>query len=251
MRAVPALLVFIMVVATGCYNRHSLPSESSFAEAPNCTMADIRLLAEQGCTTITSDKVCVGRVTSTDVAQNFYRTLFIEDESGAVELLLGGYNMHSIYPLGLEVAVKLEGLAVALKDGVVQVGLPPESYDLTPREIGAQQLIAKHLVRGASLAPIEPFACDVESLDPSLCGRLVSLRNLLHSPIDEETEYFRYVDDNQQQICLYISQHSSLSAPDSLAALTGILSYCVIGGEEAYVLTPRFEDDFKSSCNSD
>ena len=235
MRAVPALLVFIMVVATGCYNRHSLPSESSFAEAPNCTMADIRLLAEQGCTTI----------------QNFYRTLFIEDESGAVELLLGGYNMHSIYPLGLEVAVKLEGLAVALKDGVVQVGLPPESYDLTPREIGAQQLIAKHLVRGASLAPIEPFACDVESLDPSLCGRLVSLRNLLHSPIDEETEYFRYVDDNQQQICLYISQHSSLSAPDSLAALTGILSYCVIGGEEAYVLTPRFEDDFKSSCNSD
>ena len=250
MRLVSTLLTIIMVATTSCYNRHTLPPQNTFSESGNCTYAEIRTMAETGCNTITSDKVWVGRVTSSDAAFNFYRTLFIEDSNGAFELLLGNYNMHKVYPVGLEVALHLEGLAVALKDGVVQVGLPPESYDLAPREIEAQVLLDRHLLCGTSVEPIEPLLCDISTLEPSMCGRLVRLRSLTHSPIGEELEYRRYVDENQQVLFLYISPYSSLVAPESIDSLTGILTLCEMEDGSVYVITPRFQDDVAILDNS-
>lgn len=207
-------------------------------------------MAAEGCKTITTDKVWVGRVTSSDEASNFYRTLFVEDDNGALELLIGNYNMHKVYPVGLEVALHLEGLAVALKDGVVLVGLPPESFDIAPREIESQVVIDKHLLCGTSVAPIEPLLCDLLAVESSMCGRLVQLRNLTHSAIGEELEYRRYVDENQRVLYLYISEYSSLAPPESIAFLTGILTLREMEGGTAYVVTPRFEDDVQTLGNS-
>jgi hypothetical protein len=242
--------MLVVAVTTGCYNRHSLPPQGSFAESGNCTFAEVRSVAEGGCHTFTSDKVVVGSVTSSDAAFNFYRTLFIEDGSGAVELLIGNYNMQKVYPVGLQVALRLEGLAVALVDGVVQVGLPPESYDIAPREIGAQVTLDRHLICGTSVEPIEPLLCDIPTLDDAMCGRLVRVRSLAHSPLDDEVEYRRYVDENQQVLYIYISDHSSLVAPEQIDALTGILSLRQMEEGSVYVITPRFEDDFATLHSS-
>ena len=59
----------------------------------NCDISQLYQLCQGGCHTISSDIVCVGRVTSSDSEGNFYRSMFVEDSTAAVEILLGTYNI--------------------------------------------------------------------------------------------------------------------------------------------------------------
>ena len=157
MRRIYIILLLCASVAGGCYDSHSnSPIDETSADRGNCTLAQLRSLCKEGLFYIIPNGTCVGRVTSSDEEGNFYRTLCIEDESGAAEILLGLYNNHTQYPIGLQVAIRLDGLAVAIEDGVVQIGLAPESYDASLREIASQEMIDRHIIRSTSVTNIEP-----------------------------------------------------------------------------------------------
>lgn len=245
MRLFISILLLGVLAFSGCYDNHkaTLPQDEELVL--NCKIGELRQHCNNGCYTVVSDFVCVGRVTSSDKDGNFYRSLFIEDETGSVELLLGSYNLHTQYPLGLEVALYLKGMAIALNKGVVQVGLPPQSHDSSPREMEAQEVIDKHLIRSEKIVEAEPLELDIASLDTSLCGRLVRVGNISHLSIGEEREYYRFEDNDKRAIFVYVSNYSSFAIPLNINTITGILLYESVGmgiGEH-FVIKPRFEDD--------
>ena len=255
------VIVLFSVVASGCYDNNTTPLPKGFEEGYTYNIAQLRKLCENGCYNITSDIICVGRVTSSDKEGNFYRSIVVEDNSGGVEVKLGTYNLSTQYPVGLMVSLHLNGTAIMNENGVMQVGLPPQNHDSTPRDMEAQEVIDKHIIRSNSVEPTTPLLCDIKLLNHSLCGRFIRIENLHHSPLPDREEcatlsgYHRFTDTENNTIFSYISPYADFAnkeIPISDISIQGILYYETvgmgIGGQ--YVIKPRFEDDISMSGNT-
>lgn len=242
-----------MLLLGGCYDSHSTSPTRPFAEHANIEIGGLRRLCESGYCNISSDMVCVGRITSSDREGNFYRSMVVEDVTGAVEVRLGTYNIASQYPVGTIVALRLKGTAIMVEDGVVQVGLPPQSFDNEPREFEAQEIIDRHIVRDTSREEVEPMLSAIQSIDVTHCGRFVRVEGVQHTPFvdSEEDEYYRFTDIVGNQIFVEISEHSdfaTLDLPSVATSIQGILYHKTIGGdvELQFVIKPRFADDIST-----
>lgn len=252
------VIVLFSVVASGCYDNNTTPLSKEFEEGYTHNIAQLRKLCENGCYNIISDIICVGRVTSSDKEGNFYRSIVVEDNSGGVEVKLGTYNLSTQYPVGLMVSLHLNGTAIMNENGVMQVGLPPQSFDSAPREMEAQEVIDKHIIRSNSVEPTTPLLCDIKLLNHSLCGRFIRIENLHHSPLPDREDcstlsgYHRFTDIENSAIFTYTSPYADFTnteIPTSNISIQGILYYEAvgmgIGGQ--YVIKPRFEDDISIS----
>lgn len=247
------ILTLLLLVLGGCFDNHNTPDNKPFLAQANTSIAHLQQLCKDECYTITSDMVCVGRVTSSDYEGNFYRSMVIEDETGGVEIKLGIYSIDKQYPIGLMVAIHLKGTAIISDNGVVQVGLPPQSFDNAPREFEAQEVIDRHITRSNSIEAIAPLLCDIASLDTSLCGRFVRIEGLRHSPLPdkEEKNYYRFTDNNSNEVYLHISSYADfadMEIPSSDTSIQGILYHEAVGlgVDRQYVIKPRFADDIST-----
>ena len=253
------ILIFLLFLSAlvGCYDNHGEGlSEGDFVHADH-TIGELRTLNSDKCATITKDAICVGRVVSSDREGNFYRSVVVEDATGGVEIRLGTYNIEAQYPVGLMVALYLNGTAVMVEDGVVQLGLPPQSFDDAPREMEAQEVIDSHIIRSNSVEAIEPLVCDITSLDETICGRFVKVCNLLYSPLEdyEERDYHRFVDNDGNAVFLYVSPYADfydMEIPTSSLSLQGVLYYRTVGmgiGKQ-FVIKPNSKSDISTTDNT-
>ena len=250
------VLILFLLFAGGCYDRHDNPSTEEFQAFADCKIAELRAFCKNGCHTINHDIVCIGRITSSDLEGNFYRSVTIEDDSGGAEIKLGTYNIATQYPVGLLVALNLNGTAVMVENGVVQVGLPPASFDSAPRAMEAQAVIDKHIVRSDSIEPVAPVLYDIEALNISLCGRFIRIDELRHAPLSEEENettmegYHRFTDNEGNAVFTYISPYSDIADHEIATAIDiqGILYHETVGmgiGRQ-FVIKPRFTDDIST-----
>ena len=254
------ILFLFLPLVSGCYDSHNEPSSKDVTTNANCTMEQLRQLCPNGCYTVITDMICAGRVVSSDSEDNFYRSVVVEDGSGAVEVKLGIYNVASQYPLGLLVEIRLKGTAVMIENGVVKVGLPPRSYESAPREFEVQEIIDNHILRTNSVVIVEPTACNIPLLNSALCGRFICVDGLIYTPVAEDVEqslkegYYRFVDENGNAIFVYISPYAdfaNLEIPTSELSIQGILYYESVGGDfgKQFVVRPRSKDDISTTHN--
>ncbi len=246
---VPIFMLFA-VCASGCYNRHNEPQSEAFDDFANCKIGELRDLCRNGCVIIENGTVCVGRITSSDSEGNFYRTIVVEDASGGAEIRLGLYNSATQYPVGLMVSLRLGGLAAVVGNGVVQIGLPPQKHDLSPRELETQAVIDKYIIRSSSVEPTLPTLCEIASLDTSLCGRFVRIEGLQQASAEDISVegYIRFADSEERAIFCFISPYADFAdseVPASEVTIQGILYKESINATigEQFVINPRFGDD--------
>lgn len=71
---------------------------------------------------IEREYVFKGVVTSSDSAGNFYKQLIVEDNTGAVELRLGVYDIHSVFHRWDSIAVGLQRFSTGRYNSLIQVG---------------------------------------------------------------------------------------------------------------------------------
>jgi len=168
---------------------------------------------------ITDDITIAGRVITTDKPGNFYKSLYIQDETGAIELKLGKTSLHNEYALGQKVYVKCgpqpgsKGLYLGSYgyktgnyggNGMVQLGCddPSGSYETSYME--SDYVINKHVFRGspADIQIQQPVVL-TESMLPdknatlATCpylGRLVTLNGLTYG---KETFTLLYISGNE------------------------------------------------------
>lgn len=163
-------------------------SEPAVTMTPNTTIAELKALykSEGSPVHIESDYIIGGQVISEDRAGNIYRSLYIQDESGAIELKLGKSYLYNEYKLGQWVYVKCKGLMLGNYNGMLQLGLEDASGAYETAYMLTDYIIASHVFRGekaAALAPVELTDEDVrESLQMGFhsenLGRYVTLRGL-------------------------------------------------------------------------
>lgn len=241
MRLLVAISAMLLVV--GCYNSANEPLLDVSLPDVTTTIAHLRSYASYDLATTIPDGVVVkGRVTSSDRSGNFYRSMTIEDATGGLELLIGEYNLATLYPEGLEVALNLGGCAMQYRYGVLQVGSQAPSYEsFGVGEIETRQRIDEVVVPSLDVEPIEPRRARVAELTMDGCGRLVrvdSLRLIASTTVDTLQgqgldiacwqRYSMFRDNRGDTLVVYTSEYAdyaSSSIPLDTLSITGIVQY--------------------------
>ncbi|MBR4149105.1 MAG: hypothetical protein IKT94_03090 [Rikenellaceae bacterium] len=248
MRSLRYILHFATLLIVGCdYDRFDPIEPRDETEwVPNAELSDVRHSFAVA-TTIREDMVITGRVVTSDEGGNFYRTLVIEDATGALELMIGMDYLYRTYPVGSLLAVRLQGLAIDEYNGVLRVGLQPESWDYrTTSYMSHQAIVDRYVYRANSLVAPEPKRLSAGELTKHLCGRLVTVENLR---ADDEaatwaegryTSYRKFRDERSDSIYVQTSPYARFAAqelPSDEVSITGVLYYGeVSGGRKTFII---------------
>lgn len=133
-------IVAAAAVAAGCYDsRFGQPGAEQAPWTPTEHIAALRERYAGETFEVTGDIVVEGVVTSDDTRGNFYRSLCIEEQGAAIEIMTGTDHLHNDYPRGCRVVLRLRQLAVGESRGVLQAGRMPRPGAATPPTTSARR----------------------------------------------------------------------------------------------------------------
>jgi hypothetical protein len=227
---------------------------------PNVMLGELREFYTGASLTISDDIIVSGRVVSSDVAGNFYNTLFIEDGTGAVEIMAGMPDLDATYRPGQRIVVRARGLAVGWSNGAMQFGLPPEAGSGFQTGYFYHPVVARRYIsRVRDVEEVAPVETNVAELSTEMCGRLVTLRDLYLDPeessatwaVTEPTPttgyrkfYTTYRRDSVTVLTSGYATFADMPLPTEPVTLTGILLYGKgNSGRNHYLLKMRNEKD--------
>jgi len=155
-----------------------------------------------------------GVISTTDQPGNFYKSFYIQDETGGMEIKVGKNGLYNDYKQGQTVYIICNGLSLGMygyKDGnyggygMVQIGCEDTTGEYETSYIEVPVLIDNHIKRGAIGDPVEPIVIEDASGLPSststlakcpYLGKLVTLKGLKY---ENETFVLLYLDSNKDK----------------------------------------------------
>ena len=259
MRLLLAILCFTLV---GCYNAADESCICQELPNRNTTIHTLKgFVVGTHPSLIEDDIVVVGRITSSDRDANFYRTIVVDDGTGAVEVMMGITPIFGDYPEGLMVALRLEGCYAAYQRGVLAVGARAEEYE--GYDVGyltSRQAVDRVVVRSTDVAVQSPHRRSIAELRFENCGDLVRIDGVrlvastsvdtlagetLHDACWRGYALFKSVEGDS--IAVYTRDYARFAEsaiPLEEVALTGVLEWAKYnGGRECYQLKMRYEED--------
>lgn len=156
-----------------------------------------------------------GRVSTTDQPGNFYKTLYIQDETGGLELKIGRNGLYNDYLPGQTLYVSLEGLFLGEYgyktgnyggNGMVQIGFDGAGTDYETSYLQVPFLIQSHILKGSvediqKVTPAIVAESDLPGKDGTLAsckyiGQLVTLKGLKYA---DENFCLLYINSKQNK----------------------------------------------------
>lgn len=205
------------------------------------TIAHLKSFVRGKITPITSAIYLEGRVTANDHFGEFPRSLFLQDESGAVEIRVEGVRLHQRYPLGLPLRILCDGLYLESEGGKLVLGAPSEDgpwVEPIPERDHSRRL---HPLEGPYRL-VEPQEITLSQLSHRMIGMLVSLHDMAIREADGTTCWcdrdpltgellptLRTLEDSLGESLLIYTPHTAIYAAEPLplgrGSLYGILDY--------------------------
>jgi hypothetical protein len=121
---------------------------------PNTSIADLKALYQKSPVKIDKDIIIGGQVVSEDKSGNIYKSLYIQDETGGIELKIGKSALYNDYKLGQWVYVKCSGLTLGAYNGMLQLGYADPSGEYETSYLDVQYIIDTHVFRGKVDTPV-------------------------------------------------------------------------------------------------
>jgi len=203
---------------------------------PNCTIAELVSTYSHGSPKeMMNGKIIGGRVSTTDQPGNFYKSLYIQDETGGIELKIGKNGLYNDYLEGQMLYVVCDGLYIGEYgykasssggNGMVQIGYDGTGTDYETSYMENSLLIDTHIMRDdpTDLKPVTPVVItesqlpgtsDTQRTCPYL-GKLVTIKNLSYGWYDS-----RYKEDNTAFTLLYLNSKKDKKASSNRIFITG------------------------------
>lgn len=151
----------------------------------NTTIAELKAMYKGKATLIEEDVVIGGKVISTDRYGNVYRSVYIEDKTGGIEVKVGKTALYNWYHPNDTLFVKAKHLVLGAYGNFISLGAP----NPTPSDgyqnvwIDIQLWIDMTIFRGRRGSPVIPTVVNsANEITEDMFGRLVTLKNMTYSP---------------------------------------------------------------------
>lgn len=180
-------------VFTGDYGKADVYTPVTLT--PNTTILDLKNMYKGAPVTISDDIVIGGQVISEDRSGNVYKSLYIQDETGGIELKIGKNGLYNDYKLGQWVYVKCSGLTLGAYNGMVQLGWESNDSKYETSYIEVQYIIDTHIFRGEIGTPVAAKkVVEADLLKEENVGCYVELDGLTYS---DKIFLLVYIDPNK------------------------------------------------------
>lgn len=255
-RSLRNALATLAVLSAGCHDsRFGEPAGGGEPQPLTTTIAHVCRTFTGEPTLVTGDLRVEGRVTTSDRAENFYRTFCIEEEGAAIEVMAGLDHLHNDFPEGTLVRLSLKGFALGRYRGVLQLGrMPAAGSGFATDFIGSSRAALDRAAERIETPPVpaEPAIRRIDELTAVMCGTLVRIDGLHYAPEEAEPEpgtswagYRRFEDDRGAEIYTYVRAYARFAeeeVPAGRCSLRGILQYDERSGGR-YIIKLRDEED--------
>lgn len=155
------------------------------ADFPGVTFTDIADLKAKFTgepVEFTEDIYIKAQVVSSDQSGNLYRTMYIQDATGGIELKMGTRNLYNDYKLGQWIYVNCNGLTLGNYYGMVGLGYKSNDPEYQTAYIDNQYIIDTHIFRGELDDPVEPIVLGPEDFTKAEnFGRYVQIDGLTYA----------------------------------------------------------------------
>lgn len=164
---------------------------------PNTTIAELKALYKNAPVKIDKDILIGGQVVSEDRSGNIYKSLYIQDATGGIELKIGKNALYNDYKLGQWVYVKCSGLTIGAYYGMIQLGYADPTGEYETSYLEVQYIIDTHIFRGKIDTPLQPKkVAAADLLKEEILGCYVELDGLTYG---KEIFCLVYVDQNKDK----------------------------------------------------
>ncbi len=165
------------------YDAAKVYTDADFPGVTFTTIAELKAMYSNSAVDLGSGIVLKAQVTSSDKEGNLYRTMYIQDETGGIELKMGTRNLYNEYKIGQWIYVDCNGLTIGAYRNMLQLGYASatgSSYETAYLDI--QYIIDTHIFKGAQGTPLEPKVLTAASeltADENI-GRYVTVQGLTY-----------------------------------------------------------------------
>ena len=251
-----------MLLLGGCYNSTTPPTITTELPSANYLIGDLRTSVAKGEYRVVNEQsMIVGRVTSSDRDDNFYRTMTVQDQSGGIEVVVGIDRLHTTYPEGLLIALNIEGCTLGYRYGTLQVGSSAPSYENYDVDYLHSYIdLHRVITRSNDIEILEPVPHTIAELREDMCGELVevghlqliastSIDTLRNESLANATwrGYALFCDEANDTLLVFTRDYAAYAnntIPHSIRALRGIVQHGKHrNGREYYQLKMRYAED--------
>lgn len=123
---------------------------------------------------ITQDIIISGVVVANDKSGNFYKQLFIQDTTGAIQILIEATNLYGSYPIGRRVFLKCKGLTISDYNNNIQIGVRTNIGGVPNIDGIPSTSLSKYLVGGSLNNPVVPLEVTLNDLSTNMQNRYIN-----------------------------------------------------------------------------
>ena len=196
------------------------------------SIQDLKDLYIPGKPTVIEEEVIIrGVVTANDRSGNFYRTFYLQDSTGGLEVQIALTNSYNFYLVGRELAIDCQGLVLGEYNGVIYLG----GYIFEEnggQDVGLIVDYNQRIYRGELVGAPTPEVKSINQLGVNDISKLIQLDDVefafeelglsYSDPVGRQTINRTVVDCNGNEIVLRTSGFSTFAA-DILASGNGSL----------------------------
>ena len=155
--------------------------------------------------------VISGKVSTDDQPGNFYKTMYIQDETGAIELKVGRNGLYNEYKPGQTIYVDCNGLYVGMYGykegdgtGMIQIGHQDPTGEYETSYLESALIVDNHIFKGELGDPLQPTLMTASNMpsststaaNNSVVGTLVTFEGLTY---DDEIFTLLYLNSNKNK----------------------------------------------------
>lgn len=261
-----AVALASLLALTSCtdYNRPDEPTarvQTDMSTTATHTIAQLKALYAGGATTISDNVVVEATMASDDTEGNLYRTAYIQDATGGMELKLSLGNLSTIYPQGSKVLLFARGMTLGRYGGQINLGYASTS-DRYETSFYPERLVG-NVLRFRSIGAVTARSTTIADLSTAMQGQLIRLEGVQFresdlgqtyaAPDNRDTQGYverSLVDRTGKSIIVRTSSYAKFAGrqlPTGSGSVTAILTYynttpqlVLLRERDAQLTEPRF-----------
>ena len=231
--ATVVLIAMVTLSLPGCVDfsfDDPQPSIDSTSMSANTTIAELKsvypgsLFQLSDTTFYLRDSIIIeGTVISDDKEGNFYKSIFIEDSTGGIEVKLNKTTLYNDYKRGQKVVVFCNDLYLGDYGGQIQLGSTYKNNGVVEISgLEGDPIIREHVFKkGKTIQERIPTVLSVTQLNPTYIGMLVKFENVqIRDTISPITREIYTYADNVNKVTVNHSIHQCGQAFDKLVLRT-------------------------------